>query len=151
MSAEHQASQSIFQCTLDRESVARLRVLLVDDLQVARIAARLLTACPRVLSVATAGNGHDAIEAVSKQHPDLVLMDVMMPQMNGLKAASRIRKKLPSARIVLFSTDDFPGLRELVKTSGGDAFVPKCRLTQQFCGLLQQLCGSCRENYASEP
>jgi DNA-binding NarL/FixJ family response regulator len=151
MSAERQARDNISPCRLDAASQEEVRLLLVDDSELAREnIGRFLQSCHRVNVVATAVDGYDALEAVRRHRPDLVLMDVQMPRMNGVKAAAQIRKEFPSTRIVLFSSHDYVGLRALVESNGGDAFVPKSCLTKQFCDVLQQLFGSCSEEPASE-
>jgi DNA-binding NarL/FixJ family response regulator len=50
-----------------------------------------------------AENGHDAIEKAPRLHPDLIILDLSMPVMNGVEAAPRLRKMLPEVPIVMFS------------------------------------------------
>jgi len=73
-----------------RENRGRLRILLVEDNRVNQAVVRRLLE-KRGHEVAIAGNGGEALEALRKQTPDLVLMDVQMPEMNGLQATSAIR------------------------------------------------------------
>src|SRR5260370_16255011 len=57
-----------------------------------------------ILLVGEAGNGREAIECFRKLHPDVTLMDLVMPEMNGIDATIAIRKEFPNARIVVLTT-----------------------------------------------
>jgi DNA-binding NarL/FixJ family response regulator len=81
-----------------------IRILLVDDHTLVRAGFRsLLEGVNDLQIVAEANNGYDAIEQVRKYHPDLVLMDIAMPGINGLETTERIRREFPNVRVVLLS------------------------------------------------
>ncbi|PFG73011.1 LuxR family two component transcriptional regulator [Tepidiforma thermophila] len=81
-----------------------IRILLVDDHAVIRQALRmLLEAQPELEVVADVENGREAVQAVERLQPDVVLMDVVMPGLNGLEATRQIRRIAPSTRVVMLS------------------------------------------------
>ena len=80
----------------------RVRILLVDDHAMVRAGFRsLLEKMPEVEVVGEAANGREAIREVAALRPDLVLMDVVMPELNGLDATARIVAAHPSIRVIL--------------------------------------------------
>lgn len=81
-----------------------IRILLVDDHAVIRQALRmLLESQPELEVVGDVENGREAVAAVEKLSPDVVLMDVVMPGLNGLEATRQIRRSSPSTRVVMLS------------------------------------------------
>ncbi|MDZ7729035.1 MAG: response regulator transcription factor [Dehalococcoidia bacterium] len=81
-----------------------VRVLLVDDHVVMRQALRmLLEAQPELEVLADVENGREAVAACERSRPDVVLMDVVMPGLNGLEATRQIRRVSPSTRVVMLS------------------------------------------------
>lgn len=103
-----------------------IRVLLVDDQQVIRAGLRMLCdAQPDIEVVGEAGNGAEAIRLFDRLSPDVVVMDLRMPGVDGITATGRIMKERPSARIVVLTTfgdDDhlYPAL-----TAGACGFLLK--------------------------
>jgi DNA-binding NarL/FixJ family response regulator len=84
--------------------MTRVRVLLVDDHQLVRSGLRaLLEELPEVEVVGDTGDGREAVELVAKSRPDIVLMDIAMPGLNGLEATAQLRKSSPHTRIVILS------------------------------------------------
>lgn len=83
-----------------------VRVLVVDDQAVVRDAARtLLDATPDFQAVGEAASGVEALLAIEELDPDLVLLDVRMPEMDGLETAERIRAANHPPVVVLMSSD----------------------------------------------
>jgi DNA-binding NarL/FixJ family response regulator len=81
-----------------------LRVMLADDHALVRAGIRaLLEAIPAVEVVAETGNGREAVRLVNTHHPDVVLMDVAMPGLNGLEAAARVYKECPKVKVIMLS------------------------------------------------
>ena len=74
------------------------------------------------------GDGKEAVEAYAKVRPELVLMDVKMPGLDGLEAAKEILAKYPDARIIMVSNFDDPELRNEAKRNGAVGYVLKERL-----------------------
>lgn len=95
----------------------KLRILIVDDHGIVRAGIRsLLEAQPDIEVVAEAAGGEEAIEKAIQFRPELVLMDIAMPGMNGIEATQRIKKELPEVSILVLSMHDdeeffFPVLR----------------------------------------
>jgi DNA-binding NarL/FixJ family response regulator len=83
-----------------------IRVLLVDDHQLVRAGIQaLLRDLAGVEVVAEAGDGREALSLLDAHHPDVVLMDIMMPGMNGLEATTRIVKDFPQTRVIVLSVN----------------------------------------------
>lgn len=81
-----------------------IRVLLADDHALLRAGLRaLLQQFERVEVVAEANNGREALQLVEQHRPDVVLMDIMMPELNGLEATARAVGKFPNTRVVILS------------------------------------------------
>jgi DNA-binding NarL/FixJ family response regulator len=82
-----------------------IRILVVDDHPVVRQGvAGLVDRQPDMSIVGQASNGREAIQQFRTHHPDLVLMDMQMPEMNGLDALMAIRDEAPDARIIVLTT-----------------------------------------------
>jgi len=81
-----------------------IKILLVDDHTIVRQGlARMLNDQPDMQVVGEAINGRVAVDQAIKLDPDIVIMDIAMPQMNGIEAAKRIKKKLPRTKILILS------------------------------------------------
>ena len=84
---------------------ARIRILAVDDHQLVREGiAGFLAVQPDMTLVAEAANGREAIQQFRTHRPDVTLMDLQMPEMNGLDALIAIRAEFPDAKIIMFTT-----------------------------------------------
>jgi DNA-binding NarL/FixJ family response regulator len=108
------------------------RVLLVDDNPAVRWSLRALVE-GSVGICGEAENGRQAIDKASELQPDIVILDLVMPEMNGLEAAYEIRRRAPCCKIVLLSLHYSPrdGLA-LAKALGVDAFVHKTALANDL-------------------
>jgi DNA-binding NarL/FixJ family response regulator len=81
-----------------------VRVMLVDDHKLVRAGLRaLLESLEGVEVVAEAAHGREALSLMPGHHPDIVLMDIGMPEMNGLEATTRIVKEFPASRVIILS------------------------------------------------
>jgi DNA-binding NarL/FixJ family response regulator len=86
-------------------SVLPIRILAVDDHALLRKGiAMILANNPDVILVAEASNGREAVEQYRAHQPDITLMDLQMPEMNGLDAMIAIRSDFPDARIIILTT-----------------------------------------------
>src|SRR6201990_3671490 len=86
-------------------SANSIRILAVDDHPLFRSGiAALLATQPDMNLVAEASNGREAIEQFRAHRPDITLMDLQMPEMNGLDALVAIREESPEARIIVLTT-----------------------------------------------
>lgn len=106
------------------------RLLVVDDHEIVRLGLRTLFAKNDSCEVCgEAQNGLDAIRMVSELSPDVVILDLTMPGMNGFETAANIITIAPSIRIVLFSAHDVPASAQWV---GAEAFVSKASPLQEL-------------------
>jgi CheY-like chemotaxis protein len=101
------------------------RILIADDHEAVRRGVRSLLTRDALEICGEAENGKEALEKVRELKPDLVILDVSMPVMNGFEAAREIRRFAPRTKIVLFSVHDSPQIIEIAKRAGADAYVLK--------------------------
>ena len=100
------------------------RILIVDDYPMARKTVRSLLVWHSMEVCGEAENGKQAIKKVKELNPDLVLLDINMPEMNGVQAAYEIRQIAPSTKILFFTVHDTPESMAAAHLMV-DGFVPK--------------------------
>jgi len=127
----------------------RIRTVVVDDSEpFLQVACELLELDPVVDLIARADKGGEAIETVMKLKPDLVLMDVHMPYLDGLTLAWFFAQRFPAARVVLMSMDNTPELQQACEQSGALAFIHKENFRQEFRSALDRVFTGAEETIA---
>jgi DNA-binding NarL/FixJ family response regulator len=114
---------------------------MVDDSSLfLQTAAKLLVDEPGIEVVGSVLSAREALEQVSQLHPDVVLMDLFMPEMDGLEATRRLKFKENAPRVVIVTMEDTPAFRLAARTDGADGFLSKKTLPGQLVPLLRELC-----------
>ena len=102
----------------------RIRVLIVDDSAHAREGLRaLLATLPDVEIAGEACNGQDALQSITTVHPEVVLMDVQMPVMDGLEATRQIKQRWPDITVIMLTI--YGARQRAALDAGADVFVVK--------------------------
>ena len=109
---------------------------MVDDVPETRELLRFLLQDEGIPVVGEAGNGEQALELAQSFSPDVVLMDMMMPDMDGVSATRAIMDALPSTKIVMLSYCDDPKLREAAFTAGAFDYFIKDQSTVGLSGAV---------------
>jgi two-component system, NarL family, response regulator NreC len=92
------------QCTRSPVVSECVRILIADDHTIVRHGlTRLIDEQPDLKVIGEATNGHMAVEKATELKPDIIIMDIAMPRMNGIEAAKRIRKQSPKTKILILS------------------------------------------------
>ncbi|HTJ32295.1 MAG TPA: response regulator transcription factor [Dactylosporangium sp.] len=103
-----------------------VRVLVVDDQQLVRDGiASLLGIQPGIEVVGTAADGHEALERAAELDPDVVLMDVRMPGLDGVEATRALRRARPGCRVVMLTTFDDEQYVTLALRAGAEGYLLK--------------------------
>jgi two-component system, NarL family, response regulator NreC len=111
-----------------------LRLLIVDDHEIVRIGVRTLLRDKHEWEICgNAENGREAIAKVRNLSPDIVILDLSMPEMNGFEAAKEIRRIAPSTKIIFYSIHDVPTTASEV---GADAFVSKSTSAEELIATI---------------
>jgi DNA-binding NarL/FixJ family response regulator len=107
------------------DAPAPIRILIADDRTLTRMALRfILEAQPDLTVVAEAGDGLDAIARARECKPDVVLMDINMPRLDGIEATRRIAAILPQVRVLVLSTFDLDANVVSALQAGASGFLP---------------------------
>jgi DNA-binding NarL/FixJ family response regulator len=119
---------------------SQLRILIADDHEIVRTGLRaVLSSKPGWIVCAEATNGREAVARAEQHLPDIVVMDIAMPEMNGLEATRKIRKLLPKTGIVVFSFHFTDQLVREVVDAGAQAYVLKSDAHQDLLIAVEAL------------
>jgi DNA-binding NarL/FixJ family response regulator len=127
------------ECRKLRGNLAYVKILIVDDSPVIRRSLRtLLQQQPEWIVCGEAENGRDGIEKALLLHPDLIVIDLIMPVMNGIEASRALKRQMPDIPLVMFTTFVETYLTQEALTAGVDALVPK---TEDATTLIESIKG----------
>lgn len=118
----------------------RLTVLIADDVKETRRSARLMmTLLPGVEVVSIAQNGREAVALARKHNPDIVLMDINMPEMDGLSAAREMQQHLPHIACVIMSAHRDGDIMREAMASGARGYLVKPFTTDQLVKVMDRV------------
>ncbi len=118
------------------------KILIVDDHEVVRQGIRtILRARPQWEICGEAVNGKDAIEKATALDPDVIIMDITMPEMSGIEATREITKLKLRAGVLVFTMHESKNLATTVQEAGARGFVLKSRAARDLLDALEALLG----------
>jgi DNA-binding NarL/FixJ family response regulator len=124
-----------------------IRVLIVDDHELTRLSLSLaLRSQADIELVGLASNGQEAIDLVKQRHPDVIILDLQMPVMDGLSASTQIKSTHPTIQILAYSSLDDPQTEVMIQTAKIDAFCKKDTATLELIEMVRQLGQRTEEN-----
>jgi DNA-binding NarL/FixJ family response regulator len=119
-----------------------VRIFLVDDSNdFVHAASRLLSANPRFRIVGCANSGHFALEQIRYLQPDLVIMDLVMPAMDGIQTLRLLKSQGSSTRVLLTSLGDGPEYHTSAEEAGAEGYVAKSDFGEEVTPLIEHLFG----------
>ena len=116
-----------------------IRVLIVDDITETRESIkRMLQFDQDIDVIGTARTGREAIEQAQKMKPDVILMDINMPDMDGITATEAIRRKHPYAQVIILSVQNDPNYMRRAMRVGAHDFLPKPPMIDELTAAIRQ-------------
>ena len=129
-----------------------IRLLLVDDEPSVRSGLRMWFALqPDIAVVGEAGDGTEALELAQQLHPDVVVMDVCMPGVDGLASTARLRADRPESAVVVLTLHDNGEARARARDAGAAALVGKHETADALLAAIRAAAGSRRLACAARP
>ena len=117
-----------------------VRILLADDHKVVRHGTRaLLSTIPEWEIVGEADNGRDAVSLTAELKPDIVILDIAMPELNGLDAARQIKKISPETEVLIFTAQEAEELVHDVFDSGARSYIMKTDAADHLIDAIKAL------------
>jgi|GEM_PF-436679 len=118
----------------------QIRILLVDDHQIMRQGLRsMLESEPGFEIAAEAVDGEMAVELAASVHPDVILMDINMPKLNGVEATRRIKHRFPDIAVIGLSMHEDPKLEQLMYEAGASVYLSKGTAFNIVCDTIRQV------------
>lgn len=116
----------------------KIKVLLADDHTILREGIRsLLENEPDIEVIAEAEDGHQAVKIATQQKPDVILMDIAMPRLNGLEATSQIKKINPDAKILILTMHDSEEYIRKALASGAMGYILKDAASRELLNAIR--------------
>jgi two-component system, NarL family, response regulator DegU len=116
-----------------------LRLLLADDHPLIREGLRASLADQGFTVVAEAEDGQSAVDLAIEHRPDVVVLDIGMPDLDGLEACRRIVSRRPGARVLMLTAHDDPQMREAAQTAGAMGYLVKSASTREISDAVRAL------------
>lgn len=116
-----------------------LRLLLADDHPLIREGLRASLADQGFTVVAEADSGQSAVDLTIEHRPDVVVLDIGMPDLDGIEACRRILSRRPTARVLVLTAHDDPEMREAAKSAGAMGFLAKSASTREISDAVRAL------------
>jgi DNA-binding NarL/FixJ family response regulator len=118
----------------------RLKILVADDHEVMRTGVRaLIEQEPEWQVCGTATNGQEAVDAARKLKPDVVILDMTMPELDGLEALREIKRALPNTEVVIFSAYHSEEVIEQLFDAGAKSYVQKSDASRHLVAAIKSL------------
>jgi DNA-binding NarL/FixJ family response regulator len=124
----------------DTAIATSLRVLVADDCEPLRKRVRSELEEAGLTVVGEAADGAEALTQAAAHHPDVVLMDLRMPRMDGIEATRTLRLQQPGTQVVLWTGDDNAQLDRAIRKSGAQVGVLKGVRTVELVATLRAVC-----------
>lgn len=120
-----------------------IRTIVVDDSPAAlRAICSVVARQENLTFIGAASNGREALTLARSLHPDLALLDLEMPVMDGIEAASCLGRDCPATRVVVVTVHDSPELRKLCYERGARGFIAKDALKDELPIVVRELFGN---------
>lgn len=116
-----------------------IRILIVEDNAKVRSGLRAALELDDSIQVSgETGSGLEGIELAGRLHPDIVLMDLEMPGIDGYEATRQIKKQGSAGRVIILSVHSYPAARERAENAGADAFIVKGTGIEEMIAIIQK-------------
>ena len=123
-------------------SKKKLTLLIVDDNKTYRSALKkVIDEYPQISEVAEAGNADEMFAQIGDEPPDIVIMDVSMPGMDGFDATEKLLSRHSSVKVIILTIYDTDEYRKRAKESGAIAYIPKQDAAEQLDAALHSIFG----------
>lgn len=117
-----------------------VRILIVDDHEIFRRGLRSLLESRVDWEVCgEASDGQDAVDKAKQLQPDVIVLDITMPHLNGLDATGLLRKEVPSAKVVILSQHQPALMKQVALTAGAGAYVTKSEVSRELMAAIDGL------------
>jgi signal transduction histidine kinase len=122
------------------EALSNVRILVVDDHELVRRGiCTVLSSDPNVTVSAEAADGRQAVEKARAIHPDVVIMDISMPNMNGIEATREIKRLVPETEIVIVSQHESPEMVRQAFNAGARGYVVKSAISDDLLAAISKV------------
>jgi DNA-binding NarL/FixJ family response regulator len=116
------------------------RILIVDDHEIFRRGLRSLLESRSDWEVCgEATDGQEAVDKAKQLQPDIIVLDITMPRLNGLDATSLIRKEVPNTKVVILSQHQPALMKQVALTAGARAYVTKSEVSRELLAAIDDL------------
>ena len=117
----------------------RLKLLIVDDIEINRFLLSVICHDMKEFEIHEAVDGQDALEQCEKLRPDIILMDIMMPRLDGFQASRQIKDRYPDTIIIAVTTMTGSDTQKKMAAAGMLSHIPKPIVKDQLCSELKNI------------